>query len=441
MVPMTPSARPARRFPQGAVLYFAVLPFLWGQTPERTLFKDMPPSDARREVIQAVLDSPPELLRARFPGREWVEGGYRDAWDRARRYFPDQAYFVQPGTYFMTHGFGPDGRMFMEIHDSTYLAMSVANRRTFTDGSIVGEHARMLGAADGREAAAFREKTGRLERCFRDEAAKAGLRKALGDGLYFRLLRELREEDYHMLAGGLIHEGIHAGMGDDILVGRIQVEFKGGGLAVQWDELRSFMAEAVFHGSYYRWAADEIVSGVDDVEAGLKMLETLRKRPRLVRAPDRERFERAAAGIDAATALVRLRIRELWQSAQRLQGLAVNFQKDYLKPDPSPDIAVLISKLAGDSEEFVDRVGESIRRTELALRRLGEVLGQWDEWAAGLRPFPPPVTDSQDVLARIGQAAWPAPPAADADRLKRMAERELAKVREPLPSARGWAGQ
>lgn len=438
---MTPSVRPARTFLQGAVLYLAALPFLCGQTPERTLFKDMPPSDARREVIQAVLDSPPELLRARFPGREWVEGGYRDAWDRARRYFPNQAYFVQPGTYFMTHGFGPDGRLFMEVHDSAYLSMSVANRRTFTDGSIVGEYVRMLGAAGGGEAAAFREKTGRLESHFRDEASKKRLRKMLGESLCSRLLEGLREENAHMLVGVLIHEGIHAGMDGEELVTRIQAEFKTGGLAVQWDELRAFMAEAAFHGSFCRWAANDITDEGDEIEARLEMLEALRGRPRLVRAPDREKFEKATAGIGAATALARLRMRELWQSAQRMQGLVVNFQKDYLKSDPPPDVAGLITKLASDSADFVDQAGESIRRTELALRRLEEVLGQWDEWAAGLRPFPPPVTDSQDVLARAGQAAWPAPPAGDAGRLKRMAERELAKVRGPLPSGRGWAGK
>jgi len=438
---MTPSACPARTFLRGAVLFLTALPFLWGQAPTRTFFKDMPPSDPRRMVIQAVLDSPLELLRARFPGREWVEGGYRDAWDRARRYFPANVYYVEPGTYFMTHGFGPDGRLFMEIHDSAYLSLSVANRRTFTDGSIVGEYGRMLGAAGGGEAAAFRERTGRLESYFRDEASKKRLRKVLGETLTSRLLEGLREENAHMFAGGLIHEGIHAGMDGEELVARIQAEFKGGGLAVQWDELRAFMAEAAFHGSFYRRAVGDIAAGVDEIEARLGMLETLRGRPRLVRAADKERFEKAAAGIGAATALVRLRMRELWQSAQRLEGLVVHFQKNYLKPDPPPEVAALVLKLAGAIAGFTIDGGESIRRTELALRRLEEVLGQWDEWAAGLRPFPPPVTDSQDILKRVGLAAWPAPPAADIDRLKKLAERELAKVRGPLPSGRGGAGK
>jgi hypothetical protein len=438
---MTPSACPARAFLRGAVLYLAALPLLWGQAPERTLFKDMPPADPRRAVIQAVLDSPLDLLRARFPGREWVEGGYRDAWDRARRYFPESVYYVEPGTYFMTHGFGPDGRLFMEIHDSAYLSLSVANRRTFTNGSIVAEYMRMFGAAGGGEAAAFREKTGRLEPYFRDEASKKRLRKILGETLASRLLEGLREENAHMLAGGLMHEGIHAGMDGEELVARIQAEFKGGELAVQWDELRAFMAEAAFHGSFCRLALDDIAADVDDVEARLGMLETLRRRPRLDRAPDKEAFEKAAAGIGAATALVRLRMREFWQSAQRLEGLVVHFQKDYLKPDPPPEAAALIAKLAGAIAGFSSDGGESIRRTELALRRLEEVLGQWDEWAAGLRPFPPPVTDSRDILKRVGLAAWPAPPAADIDRLKKLAERELTRVRAPLPSGRGGAGK
>ncbi len=304
----------------------------------------MPPTDPRRAVIQAVLASPLDFLRARSPGREWVEGGYRAAWDRVRRYFPASIYYVEPGTYFMTHGFGPDGRLFMEIHDSAYLSLSVENRRTFTDSSIVAEYGRMLNAAGGGEAAAFQEKTGRLEFYFRDEPSKKRLRDILGEALYSRLLGGLRQENTHMIAGGLMHEGIHAGMDGEELVARIQAEFKGGGLAVQWDELRAFMAEAAFHGSFYRWAANDIAAGGDEIKARLEMLETLRKRPRLVGSPDREKFERTTAGIGAATALARLWMRELWQSAQRMQGLVVDFQKNYLKPDPPPEMNDLITK-------------------------------------------------------------------------------------------------
>ena len=418
-----------------ALLIVAAVRVLGAQVPSRTLFKDLPPTDPRREAVQSVLASSLDSLRARFPGREWTEGGYRSAWDRARGYFPASVFYVEPGTYFMTHGFGPDGRLFMEIHDSAYLSLSVANRRTFTDATVVGEYGRMLGAAGGGEAAAFREKAGRLEPFFRDEASTGLLREALGRALFGRLLEGLRAENAHMLAGGFVHEGMHAGMDGEKLVARIQAEFKAGGLAVQWDELRAFMAEAAFHGAYYLWAVDGIAGGWDEIRARLGELERLRKNPRLVRTADKERFVRATAGMGAHTALIRLRMRELWQSAQRLRGLVVNFEKDYLKPEPPAEVEAQIKKLADDIAGFAGAVGETIQRTELALRRLEEVLGQWDDWAAGLRPFPPPVTDSRDILEKAGIAAWTSPPSAEIDGLKKRAEAEI--VREGAVSEGG----
>lgn len=431
-----------------ALVAVAAVRLLAGQEPSRTLFKDLPATDPRREAIQAVLARSPVLLRALFPGREWDEEGFRGAWERARGYFPSSAYFVEPGTYLMTHGFGPDGRLFMEVHDSAYLSLSAANLRTFADASVVGEYGRMLGQADGREAADFKEKVGRLEPCFRDEAAKSRLKKTLGPDLYGRLLAGLREENTHVLAAGLIHEGTHAGMAGEKLVARIQAEFRAGGLAVQWDELRAFMAEAAFHGAFSGWAADGVAACWAEIEARLKELETLRKRPRLDRAPSRERFERATAGIGALAALARLRMRELWQSARRLQGLLAGFEKDYLKPGPPPGIEDSVKKLGADIAGFVAATGESIQGTELALRRLEEVLGWWDEWAAGGRPFPPPVTDSKDVLDGARGVGWPAPPSADLGRLKKRAEEEIVRERAvssagrraPTPSRRPGGG-
>jgi hypothetical protein len=415
----------------------ATIPVLWGQAPERTLFKDIPPDDPRREIIQTVLDSPLYSMRGEFPAREWTGAGYGGAWERARRYFPNQTYFVRPGTFFMTHGFSPDGRLFMEVHESAYLSLSVENRRTFTDGSIVGEYGRMAGAAGGREAAAFQEKMGKLERYFHDEAAKTSLRGALGDGLYLRLLRELREEDYHMFAGGLMHEGMHAGMNDDILVARIQAEFRAGRLPVQWDELRAYMAEVGYHRPYCRRAAGDIAAEWRQVEGLLKELEALRKKPKLFREVDKVRFEGAKAKIGAHLAFIRLRMREIWQSNQRMQGLATSFRKDHVKPDPPADVDGLITKLASNIAGFTGDVGEAIQRTELTLRSLEETLELWEAWAAGRRPFPPPVTDSNDVLKRVGDTPWPAPPGDEVEALMKRAGEEIAKVRGSLPSREG----
>lgn len=431
---MKPSARPAKARLRGTAFILAVIPVLWGQAPTRTLFKDIPTADPRREVIQTVLDSPLYSMRGGFPAREWTGSVYGGAWERARRYFPGQTYFVRPGTFFMTHGFSPDGRLFMEVHESAYLSLSVGNRRTFTDGAIVGEYGRMAGAADGRESVAFQEKMGKLVRYFRDETAKARLRRELGAGLYLRLLGELREEDYHMFAGGLMHEGMHAGMDDDDLVARIQAEFGTGRLAVQWDELRAYMAEVGYHRTYCRWAAADIAAGWRQIESLLKELEALRKKPKLFREADKERFEGAEAKIRAHLAFLRLRMREIWQSAQRMHGLTTSVRKDHVKPDPPPGIADLLKKLADDTAGFVDDVGQTIQQTELTLRALEETLELWETWAAGRRPFPPPITDSIDVLKRVGDTPWPTPPGEEVEALMKRAGEEISKVRGELPS-------
>jgi len=286
----------------------------------------------------------------------------------------------------------------------------------------------MLGATDGREAAAFGEKMGRLESFFRDEAAHRGLRKALGDALYLRLLKELREEDYHMLAGGLMHEGMHAGM-DDALVARIQSEYKAGGRSVQWDELRAFMAEIGYHGPFCRWAESDVSGSFGRVQGFLKELEALRKRPRLRPGPGQARFEKVRAGAWVDAALIRLRMREIWQSAQRMQGLVESFRTDYVKAEPPADVNDLLAKLSRDTAGFVAAAAEAIQRSELALRFLEEILGEWSEWAAGRRPFPAPVTDSNDIVKRIKSISWPEPPAGGAGDLMKKAGEALERER------------
>jgi len=122
--------------------------------------------------------------------------------------------------------------------------------------------------------------------------------------------------------------------------------------------------------------------------------------------------------------------------AQRMQGLTTSVWKDHVKPDPPADVDGLITKLAGGTAGFVSGVGETIQRTELTLRALEEILELWDEWAAGRRPFPPPVTDSNDVLKRVRDTPWPAPPAEEVEPLMKRAGEEIAKVRGSLPVAR-----
>jgi hypothetical protein len=414
----------------GVILLFLAVTVFAGSGVERTLFKDIPPSDPARQVIQSVLASPLHSMRGGFPGREWAEAGYRDSWERARRYFPGRTYFVRPGTYFMTHGYGPGGGLFMEIHESAFLTLCVENCRTFAAGSTVGEYGRMLGAPDGREASAFRDKMGRLEPFFRGDAADRVLRKTLGESGYLGLLKAFREENYHMLAGGLMHEGMHAGL-DDPLAARIQADFKAGERPVQWDEMRAFMAEAGYHGPRCAWAEAEIRTCWERAYEMLGRLETLRKRASLRSGKDRTRFEKSKAGAWAQAALIRLRMREIWQSAQRMQDLVAGFRKDYVEGRPPAEVDRPLAALAQDTGAFAAGAGEAIQATELALRSLEEIFDPWSEWADGRRLFPPPVTDSNAIVRRAREIRWPAPPAGAAV-LMELARRALDEARASL---------
>jgi hypothetical protein len=395
---------------------------------ERTLFKDLPATDPAREIVRTVLSSPFYSMREGFTGNSWAADGFRDAWERARTYFPARTWLVVPGTHFMAHGFDPQGNLFMEVHESAFLSLCVGNRRTFTPGSVVAAYARMRDAADGREAAAFREKTGRLEPFFRGEDAHRALRKALGEDRYDGFLRALREEDYHMLAGGLMHEGVHAGL-DDVLVDRIQSEFKAGGRSVQWDEMRAFMAEIVYHGIYGEWAAADLGAGRIRTARLLSKLESLRKRPSLHPGPNRDAFEGLRAGIGIEIALGRLRMREIWQSARRAEGLLASLRQDYIRGRAPEEFEGPLAAFERDSARYAAAAGEAIGAYELALRDLETLLDQWDEWADGARPFPPPVTDSNAAASRAAAVGWPDPPVEGARALMSLAGRALERER------------
>ncbi|MGQ9801184.1 MAG: hypothetical protein ACUVRL_05930 [Candidatus Saccharicenans sp.] len=181
-------------------------------------------------------------MRFAFSSEEWTSGHYGGAWERARQYFPNHVYYTNSEQYFMTHFFNPNGKLEMEVYNSAYLRMSVANYGTFTSRNIVASY-RAMTANDPPAARDFASKMGWLEPYFRDEASKERLKNMMGEKLFDRLLRELRQENYHMFAGGLMHEGMHSKMDDDKLVRAIQEEYQSCKLSVQWDELRTYMCE------------------------------------------------------------------------------------------------------------------------------------------------------------------------------------------------------
>jgi hypothetical protein len=413
-----------------AVTALAAAIVLAARSPlERTLFKDLPATDPVREVVQAVLDLPLDRLRRGLTEREWAAKGFDSAWRRARSYFPGRTYLVRPGTYFMTHGLEPDGRLFIEVHDSDYLALAAEALHAFTPGAVVENYADAR-AAGNPLAAAFGDKMGRLELFFRDKDSQDRLRRALGGPLHGRLLEELREENFHMLAGGLLHEGAHAGV-DDATAARVQSEFRSGERAVQWDELGAFMTEAAYHARFCGWAANEIAGAARSIEASLRELEPLRRAPSLRPGRDQTRLERARDRTWTFAALAHLRMRESWQSALRVKSLVDHFRRDYIRGEAPDDIAGLLASLDHDAAVFVEAQGRAVQAAEYALLSLDATLELWTEWAEGRRPFPPPITDSIRVVTGFSAVAWPDPPAADALALMDLARAALGTAPRP----------
>jgi hypothetical protein len=400
--------------------------------PKKTLFKNIPPTDPKRQLVQEILGSSFYAMRGQFSSGEWTTGHYGGAWGRAQQYFPNHAYFTESDKYFMTHFFNPNGKLEMEIYNSTVLNLCLANRQTFTNRTIVGEYNRMLGNDPGA-ARAFQEKMGKLESYFRDEASKEKLRRMLGNRLYNRLLEELRKENRHLLAGALMHEGMHAEMDDDKLVNRIQSEYKACHLPVQWDELRAYMAEINYHSQFYRWAVGDINGHWRDISNLLAQLEGFRKRKKPLSEADKQKIEEIKAKIKAHIALIRLRVRELWQSAQRMNGLMGNFKTEYLKPDAPDEHRDMVDKITAQIASFVKDVGDAIVQTEQLLRDLEQILDLWNEWASCRLPDPPEKKLKEDLLKDVPKIKWPAPPGPQAEEIKKRAEREIGKIPGTLP--------
>jgi len=417
-----------------AAVFFSAIASLPLAAQQRTLFRDLPPDDPRRDIIQSVLNSSFYSMRSAFSSEEWASGHYGGAWERARQYFPNHVYYTTSEQYFMTHFFNPNGKLEMEIYNSAYLRMCVSNHRTFTSRNIVASYQAMR-ANDPQAAQDFARKMGGLEPYFRDEASKERLKKMIGEGLFKRLLEELRRENYHMFAGSLMHEGMHAKMDDDQLVQAIQGEYQSCKLPVQWDELRAYMVEINYHNRFYNWAVGDISFSWKQIENLLQELEAWRKKPKPLSEADREKIEAIKVKIKAHIALIRLRMRELWQSVQRIQNLVMNFQKDYLKPDAPPEHRDMLDQMLVSVTDFGNKVGDEIMRQELMLQGLEQQLDLWNKWASCENPSPPAKELTDDIIKRAREKKWPAPPSQEAENIRKKAEKEIGKIPGSLGGA------
>jgi opacity protein-like surface antigen len=401
--------------------------------PVRTPFGDVPANDPRREIIQTVLDSP-ACTTGLMTAAMWRAGDFHMAWQRVGQFFTQRVSFTTARDQFLTHFFNPLGYQELEIFDSDYLRMCVGNRLTFTREGVVGAY-RGMRENDPAGAESFSRKLGALEPYFSDEASKERLRDMIGGELFDHLLDSLRREGYHMFAGALIHEGMHALMDDPARVAAIQEQYKSCKLPVQWDELRAYMAEINYHARFYNWAVGDIFASWKQIENLLKQLEALRKKPKPLSEADKEKLEQIKAKIKAYIALIRLRMREIEASAQRMQGLMGSFRQEHIKPTAPAREQNMIKSIAAAVTNFVTAVGQELQRQELLLNGLEEYLALWNRWAGCELKTPPEKKIADEILKRAKGAKWPAPPIAQADDIRKKAEKEIVKLGDLIGGA------
>jgi hypothetical protein len=192
------------------------------------------------------------------------------------------------------------------------------------------------------------------------------------------------------------------------------------------------MTEIGYHARFRRWAVADMGGHWRRIEDLLRELEGLRNTAAIRSEADRSFLERSRTRAGAWAVLIRLRMRELWQSARRADDLAVGFRKDYARGSPSADIVSLFAGLDRETAEGLAASEEAIRATEVAVRSLEGFLETWEAWADGRRPFPAPVTDARDILDRVDDIRWPEPPREAVEALMRRASAELEKERTSL---------
>ncbi len=406
---------------------------------QRMLFRDIPPHDPRRVIIRTVLNE--YSMQSQFTLEEWRTGHYGGAWARANQYFPNQMYYSTSQQYFMHHHFTELGRLEMQVYDSQYLRMSIGNFETFQTRNIVNSYNQML-AHDAEAAASFSQKLGDLESYFRDNQSLQQLRKMLGSERFQSLLDALRKENYHMFAGALMHEGMHSKLDNDQLVKAIQDSYAGCTLKVQWDELRAYMCEINYHNRFYSWATRDIDNNWKEIDKLLKELEKMRKKPKPdANASDKDKqdwekekaeIEKIKARIKAHIALIRLRLREIWQLAQRMLSLVNYFREHYMKADAPMEERNKMGLTALLINDFVNAVRDTIIKQESMIQSLENYLRTWNKYSGCDTIAPPDSARINPIIRETRGFKWPAPPVKEVEEIKKGAEREVGKIPGPM---------
>lgn len=358
------------------------------------------------------------------------EGSLSSAWDKVRQYNPDRFVYLNDGKYMMLHGYY-NGNICISVYNSPELQSVIHNQKVFKSGSVVAAY----NAMSNENKSDFNKKLGKLAPYFEDEENHTRLKKYLGKELYDNLLKNLNEENMHLLAGGMIHEGMHALLTDEQTY-NIQEDFENNYLSMELNELRSYMAEINYHCRFCNWAKKDIDSHWNNINKLIKELEKCRrKKPPEITVEEKEKIEEIKAQIKAHIAMIRVRLREINESAKRMEFLMADYRKNYIKNiDPKKD--KINSKLQLNSKfgklevavaTFKKDIGTYTADMEKVLSELESILDLWNVWADCKITIPPAQETTKRLITNALKIKFPDPPLKLSDDIKTAAEKEITR--------------
>jgi len=238
-----------------------------------------------------------------------------------------------------------------------------------------------------------------------------------------------------MLAGALLHEGIHATLTDE-QTAKIQQDFADGYLSMELNELRAYMAEILYHCHFYNWAVNDISQQWGDIANLLTDLEKCRRqKPPNLTQEEKEKIEEIKAKIKAHIAIIRVRLREINNSVKRMKDLTDIYKQKYVRAvDPKKDKIKPESKLKENFNNlcisvatFCLQVGQMTADMEKALKELEEILKEWNSFADCKIIIPPPPGPTDSLVQANRTKKFPDAPVKAAEEIKAKAEEEIGR--------------
>jgi DNA-binding transcriptional MerR regulator len=186
---------------------------------------------------------------------------------------------------------------------------------------------------------------------------------------------------------------------------------------------------------YYKWALQDINNHLNDIDKLMKLLEACRwKKPPDLTPAQMEKIEQIKAQIKAHIAMIRVRLREIQTSADRINGLMNYFLENYVKPvtsntqgnkEKAQKLVDKVKALAAKCSKFQADVNKAIQNFENWLQFLESVLDEWNKYAACVKMVPPRKDTIRIAAGKDSLKKFPSPPIKEAEELKKTGEKGL----------------